>query len=143
MVRAVPTAPRPEGLAGRREASALGRKSNTLQKLDFAKLLKLVSRLCKNLHFCESRAKRRACCDEQSRAALSDFLRRGDAFCTRYRRARKAPAKPARRVAERGFLPLLDNIETIRMKKCKKNAQFFPWLSQKTRVKRPKNVKIF
>ena len=43
------------------------------KKQDFAKLLKLVSRLCKNLHFCESRAKRRACCDEQSRAALSDF----------------------------------------------------------------------
>jgi len=73
MVRAVPTAPRPEGLTGRREASALRRKSNTLQKLDFAKLLKLVSRLCKNLHFCESGAERSACCDEQSRAALSDF----------------------------------------------------------------------
>ena len=78
MVRAVPTAPRPEGLTGRREASALGGKSNTLQKLDFAKLLKLVSRLCKNLHFCESGAERSGVL-RHSRAAAHQSAERGAA----------------------------------------------------------------
>jgi hypothetical protein len=47
-------------------------------------------------------------------------------------------------VPKRGFLPLLDNIETIRMKKMQKKCAVFPLVEPKNKgEKGPKNVKIF
>jgi len=47
-------------------------------------------------------------------------------------------------VPKRGFLPLLDNIETIRRKKSQKKSRVFPMVEQKNRdKKRQKNVKAF